>query len=98
MVYEIAGLRIAVENEYPYTDKFCASYLSIDQTAPADITAKVTQTELEEEKERSEGFSIGYIENICLYRAICRQLPSRNRFLLHCSVLDYDGKGVRSRG
>ncbi len=98
MIYEIAGLRVSIENAYPYTTKFCQEYLSEDQTSPVDLTACVTEEELSAEREQSAGFSEGYIENICLYRSICMQLPSFNRMLMHCSVLDYDGCGYAFLG
>ncbi len=98
MIYEIAGLRIRICNEYPFTTKFCAEYLSEGQEAAADLTAVVTKEELEEERQVSPGFSEGYIENICLYRSICRQIPLLNRMLVHCSVLDYDGSGYAFLG
>ncbi len=87
-----------MENNHPYTTKFCQAYLSADQASPVDITARVTEAELEEEKRLSPGFSDGYIENICLYRSICMQLPKRNRFLLHCSVLAYKKEGYAFLG
>ncbi len=91
MIYDIAGLRIQIENQYPFTTKFCEEYLSDNQSAPADITARVTEEELAAEREASPGFSEGYIENICLYRSICVQLPRAQRMLLHASILQYDG-------
>ncbi len=87
MIYDIAGLRIKIENKFDYTTKFCKAYLSSDQTSKADIVASVTANDLEEEKRLSPGFSDGYVENICLYRSICLQLPVFNRFLLHACVL-----------
>ena len=45
MVYDIAGLRVKIENQYAYTDKFCQAYLSKDQLSPADIIAQVTEEE-----------------------------------------------------
>lgn len=98
MIYEIAGLRIQIENQYEYTNRFCKGYLSEDQTSPVDITARVTQEEFLAEKELSAQFSDGYIENICLYRSICLQLPKFNRFLLHSSVLEYNGEGYAFLG
>ena len=91
MVYEIAGLRILIENRCKYTDAFCKGYLAQDQSAPVDISAKVTNEEFYAEKELSGNFSDGYVENICLYRTICRQLPMKNRMLLHAAVLAVDG-------
>ncbi len=98
MIYEIAGLRILIENKCLYTTKFCERYLSKDQTSPVDLTASVTKEDFEKEKELSQGFTDGYIENICLYRSICLQIPNFQRMLLHCSVLDYDGQGYAFLG
>ncbi len=98
MIYEIAGLRIDIKNSYPYTDRFCFQYLSCDQLSPVDLVATVSEEEMEEERTLSPGYSEGYIENICLYRSICIQLPKFNRMLMHCSVLEYDGKGYAFLG
>ena len=98
MVYDIAGLRIKIENQYEYTDKFCKAYLSNDQHSPVDIVAKVTDEEFAEEQRLSPGFQDGYIENICLYRSICNQMPSFGRMLLHCSVIEYEGNAYAFLG
>ena len=98
MIYELAGLRVAINNRCKYTERFCENYLSADQTSPTDLEVAVTNEEFYEEKKQSEGFSDGYIENICLYRAICRKLPVLNRMLLHAAVLEYDGKGYAFLG
>ncbi len=98
MIYEIAGLRIQIENTYSFTDNFCQEYKSEDQFSPVDLTARVTKEEFLQEKELSPGFSDGYIENICLYRSICLQIPQFQRMLLHASILEYDGKGYAFLG
>lgn len=98
MLYDIAGLRIKIENQYAYTDKFCQAYLSADQSSPADIVAKVTEEEFAAEKAISPQFSDGYIENICLYRSICNQMPTFGRILLHCSVIEYEGNAYAFLG
>ena len=98
MIYDIAGLRIQIHNTHPYTTKFCHSYLSDDQASGVDLTATVTEEEFKAEKAQSPEFSDGYIENICLYRSICMQIPTRNRFLLHSSILEYDGKAYAFLG
>ncbi len=98
MIYDIAGLRILIENKYPFTTKYCEGYLSKDQTSPPELVASVTEEEFVAERALSEEFSDGYIENICLYRSICRQLPVINRLLLHCSVLEYDGNAYAFLG
>ena len=98
MIYEIANLRVRIENQYEYTTKFCREYLSADQASPVDITAMVTEEEFAEEKAQSSGFSDGYIENICLYRSLCLQLPRFHRMLLHASVLEFDGNAYAFLG
>lgn len=99
MIYEIAGLRVRIENKYEFTTKFCKEYLSDDQITPVDIIAMVTKEEFEEEKNAAEqDFSDGYIENICLYRSICRQMPAFGRMLMHCSVLEYEGNAYAFLG
>ena len=91
MIYEIAGLRVNIKNRCRFTTEFCKAYLSPDQESTFDVETEVTNEEFYAEKELSQGFSDGYIENICLYRKLCVQLPMRNRMLLHCAVLDYNG-------
>ncbi len=98
MIYDIAGLRIEIKNKCTYTTRFCAKYLSDDQETSADICAMVTDEEFAEEKKLSSQFSDGYIENICLYRSICRQIPLLNRMLLHAAILEYNGKAYAFLG
>ena len=98
MIYEIAGLRIDIQNRCQYTERFCEGYVSEDQTSPFDISAKVTNEEFYAEKEVSSNFSDGYIENICLYRKICQQLPTLDRMLLHAAILQYEGNGYAFLG
>ena len=98
MIYEIAGLRIDIQNRCKYTQSFCEKYLSADQSSPSDISAAVTNEEFYAEKAISNAFSDGYIENICLYRKICQQLPSLNRMLLHAAVLQYNGEAYAFLG
>ena len=98
MIYEIAGLRVLLDNQYSFTDKFCQAYLAEDQTSPVDIVSRVSQEDLMAEKNLSPQYSDGYIENICLYRNLCLQLPAFNRMLLHAAVLEYNGNGYAFLG
>ncbi|MBQ5926677.1 MAG: hypothetical protein IIX01_01990, partial [Clostridia bacterium] len=65
---------------------------------PFDMTAVVSNEAFWEEKKQSAQYSDGYIENICLYREICLQMPAFNRFLLHAAVLEYGGNGYAFLG
>ena len=99
MIYDIAGLRMAIDNRLNFTARFCENYISDDQTSPVDLRAAVTDEEFYAEKAVANGnFSDGYIENICMYRKICKQLPVFNRMLLHASVLAYGNAGYAFLG
>ena len=93
MIYDIAGLRVYLHTQTKYIERYCEEYLSQDQFSPADIHASVTQEEFEKERDLTGRFPDFYIENACMYRSICRQLPAFNRMVLHGSVLDYNGDG-----
>ena len=97
-IYDIADLRVGIQNEYPYTDRFCEKYLSADQESAADLVTSVTEEDLATEREQSPKFSDGYIENICLYRNMCLQMPAQGRMLLHAAVLEYDGQAYAFLG
>ena len=96
MIYEIADLRIRIENCCSFTTEFCKEYFSqIDGTF--DLSAKVSKAAFAEEKRLSPGYSDGYIENICLYREICMQLPRFDRFLLHPAGAAQKEKGYAEK-
>ena len=98
MIYEIADLRVDIQNRLRYTDNFCREYVSQDQETEADFAVFVTDEAFKQEKSQSPEFSDGYIENICLYREICLKMPLYNRFLLHSCVLEYEGNAYAFLG
>ena len=98
MIYEIAGLRVLLKNKYEYTNRLCRDYISADQSSPVDITVSASEEDIKEEQAFSQNNSIGYIENVCLYRNLCREMPLFNRFLLHSSIIEYKGNGYAFLG
>ena len=98
MLYEICDLKIEIQNRLKYTDNFCKNYLSSDQACEPILSVKVSDEAFYAEKNASPGYSDGYIENICLYREICLQLPKFNRFLLHSCILEYNGEAYAFLG
>lgn len=98
MIYDIAGLRIDIQNRCKFTEKFCEGYLSDNQISAADLSVFVTNEEFYAEKSNPGNFSDGYIENICLYRNICKQLPNLDRFLLHSAILQYENEAFAFLG
>lgn len=90
MIYNIADLKVKINNKYSFTDKLCADYLSENQDS-SDMEVTAGAEEIAKEKALSPNFPDGYIENICLYREICNRMPVRNRFLLHSAVVEFNG-------
>lgn len=91
-----------IENRCSFTTRFCEKWRSADQTSPADFSVCVNNEQFFAEKEASEKngevYSDGYIENICLYRAICLEMPKYDRFLMHAAVLAYEGEAYAFTG
>lgn len=85
---QLAGLRIGMDNRYPFVERQCKDYLC----EPCDLAFTVSATEEEIAAEQALGdFSAGYCESICLYRHICEIAPLHNVFLFHACVLEVDG-------
>ena len=87
-VIQLAGVRIRIENRYPFIERQCRDYICEGEDAAFAVS--VSEDEILQEKQFGE-FSDGYCESICLYRHICEELPSYNVFLMHSSVIEVDG-------
>ncbi len=87
-VIQLAGIRIRVENRYPFVQAQCKNYICEGENA--DFSVSVTPEEIAAEQQLGE-FSEGYCESICTYRHICDQISDYNVFLMHSSVIEVDG-------
>ncbi len=87
-VMELAGVRIRVENRYPYLERQCRAYMVDGEDAAFSVC--VSDDEILEEQKYGE-FSEGYCESICAYRQICEKISAYGVFLMHSSVIEVDG-------
>ena len=87
-VIKLAGLRVRIENRFPFVERQCHGYICEDGDVAFSVS--VTNDEILEEQNHGE-FSEGYCESICIYRSICEKMASHNVFLMHSSVLVKDG-------
>lgn len=87
-VINLAGVRVGIENQYPYIERQCRAFRADGDEA--DFTVSVTADEILEEQKFGE-FSKGYCESICIYRHICEKISAYGVFLMHASVLEVDG-------
>lgn len=92
----IAELNIRIENRYENVKKLCKEYIIGDlPDEDTDLVAFATEADIDEEIAISD-FSPtrGYAEAICIYRNLCKQLPSRfDAYLFHSALIEYEGKG-----
>jgi len=88
-VISLAGIRIRIENQYPFIERQCRSFIC--EGEEAEFSVSVTPDEILEEQKFGE-FSEGYCESICIYRHICEKMPDYKVFLMHSSVVEVDGQ------
>lgn len=84
----IAGLPIGMDNQYSYVRWLCRDYLT--EEAPL-FTVRATREELLRQQNADPRFPLPYRESLCLYRALCLQLPRYDAFLMHSAVVAVDG-------
>lgn len=87
-VIELAGVRIRIDNRYPFIERQCRAFLCEGEDAV--FTVRASSDDILEESNHGE-FSDGYCESICLYRLICEKIAEHNVFLMHSSVIEVDG-------
>lgn len=87
-VMELAGVRMRIENRYPYVEAQCRAYLCDGEEVAFSVS--VTEEEIAQEQ-KNGNFSAAYCESICVYRHICEKIAAYNVFLLHSSVIEVDG-------
>lgn len=90
----LADFQILIHAKYHYVVHQCREYLTpvplTEETA--DLTVSASPEELAAEREKNSEFcSDGYLESICIYRAICRRLPLKGAMLLHSAIIS-DGR------
>ena len=88
IVIELAGIRVRLENRYPFVERQCKDFICEGEDAAFSVS--VSDEEIREEQKNGD-FSAGYCESICLYRHICEKISEYNVFLMHSSVVEVDG-------
>lgn len=94
MIIRLAGLNIAIANRYQFVERQCRNYVVTDVSkADCDMHISVTDDEISREMSVGEQrSSADYAESLCIYRAICHQLPRFDAFLMHAAVISVDGE------
>ncbi len=86
----LADINFGIDNKYPYILEQCRDYIT--DKAP-DITLSVTDKEIKDEGVM-DGYPMGYLESLAIYRKISEYLISVDGFLMHCALIGVDNKGI----
>jgi len=90
-IIKIADLKIAIDNKYDYVFAQCTEYICSSERF--DFSASASEDEIiEEQKIGGFEFNKGYLESICIYRSIAKQLPKYNAFVMHGAAIEYNGR------
>lgn len=90
---KLAGVLIAVEARYAFTERLCADYIVDVSASECDFSVSVTPEEIAAENDDEVAFSPAYCESLALYRKICTRMVNYNAFLFHAAVISYAGCG-----
>ena len=96
-IYRIAGLDIAVDPRYNYTEKLMADY-AVD-SSEYELSVTVTDEMIAYEQELGEKIHhvpqrADVCESVAILRVICDYIIDKGGFFLHCSCLKYHDKAI----
>lgn len=91
----IADLCVQIVNQYEYVRLICEDYIVDPPATAPDLSVSVSQEQIDAElADSAPGTRVDYVEGVCMYRNICKQLPTAfSAYLLHCAVIEYEGRG-----
>ena len=70
----------------------CENYIYNGET-PADIFVKYDKSAIDKEREIYPDAKDDYLQNLCIYRDICKQIIRFGAMLVHSAAISVDGKG-----
>lgn len=93
MLISLAGLVVELSPHYEELTELCRGYTAPPTSTP-DFSVCVTDGEIAAEGTPDDGFSLGYLETLAVYRKLCERALDYGRLLLHGSAFAFDGEGV----
>ncbi len=98
---KIAGVKIGIDNRYPYTRWICQDFvLPPEESFSPDFTVRASDARIRSEYQwdpnipdppHLPGGLIGFYEGECLFEDICHHMLFYDAFLLHAAVVAVDG-------
>ena len=90
---QIAGVLVAIENRYAFTERLCADYIVDVSPDECDFSVSATAEEIAAENNDEGAVSPAYCESLALYRKMCTHMLGYDAFLFHAAVVSYAGRG-----
>ncbi len=92
MVYQIAGFYIDIEPQYRKLERMCETY-RCDSAPRVDLCVRVTASDMQAEGDGTAVIPNEERESLAVYRKICAYALAHDAFLMHCAVIEYEGRG-----
>lgn len=92
MIIELAGVIIDIKEPGEYTVNMCKDYIYNGKNEP-DITIENDPSALEKERKIYPDAAEDYLQNICIYRTICKKIVDFDAMLIHSAAIAVDGEG-----
>ena len=90
---QIAGVLVAIESRYTFTERLCADYIVDVSPDECCFSVSATAEEIAAENNDEDAFSPAYCESLALYRKMCTRMLEYDAFLFHAAVVSYGGRG-----
>lgn len=90
-VIRLAGHNIRVKSRFASNRGFFADYIVPDEDA--EFAVSVSDEEMKNTKNATEGLSPGRIEFTGMYRPIAEKMPFYDGLVIHGAAISYEGKG-----
>ena len=90
----MAELNVVIKHRHPATARICRAYRMDFADEEIDLAVWATDEDIQAERDSSEeAYPEGYLESVCIYRNICRQMPTRGALLFHAAVIADGDRG-----
>ncbi len=90
MRIKVADTVFEINNKYPYSEKFVSAYVTDEEP---EHYIDLSEEFLNNAFVASQSYSVEYTEFLEIYRAICNYMLTKDTFLMHGAVIEYDGSG-----
>lgn len=95
MIFKIADFYIEINTAYAETQRFCRSYLC-NNPPRVDFSVETTEADIDAELALAADSVVSSrieAERLAVYRKICAVALAHDAFLMHCAVIEYEGRG-----